>query len=151
MKKERRIARELALKFLFPLEVGGEPETSLRNRMENCGDEACSYAKFLVKGIMERKDEIDKLLSSSTRRNFHNLLPIEKVLLRMGALEILTGLKPSTAINEAVELAKKYGEVSSYRLINAILDSLVRRLQGGKIAGERSKKGESEKTGGTGL
>ncbi len=151
MKKERRIARELALKFLFPLEVGGEPDSSLGNRLENCGDEACSYAKFLVKGVMERRAEIDRLLSSSTRRNFQNLLPIEKVLLRMGALEILTGLKPSIAINEAVELAKKYGEASSYRLINAILDSLARRLQGGKIAGEGSKKGEPEEAKGTGL
>ena len=151
MKKERRIARELALKLLFPLEVGGEPDSSLGNRLENCEDETCSYAKFLVKGVMERRAEIDRLLSSSTRRNFQNLLPIEKVLLRMGALEILTGLKPSIAINEAVELAKKYGEASSYRLINAILDSLARRLQGGKIAGERSKKGEPEEAGGTGL
>ncbi len=143
MMKERRIARELALRFLFPLEVGGEPDPSLRKKLKDCGDEACRYAGFLIRETIERREEIDRKLSSATRRNYQNLLPIEKVILRIGALEILTGLKPSIAINEAVELAKKYGEGSSYRLVNAILDSLAKRLKGGKSAGERSQKGES--------
>ncbi len=129
MKKERRIARELALQYLFPLEMGGEPDSALKKRLQNCQDEICSYARFLVRGVMERKEELEERLSSSSKKNFHSLLPIEKVILRLGALELLSGLKPSIAINEAVELAKKYGEPSSFRLINGVLDTLAKSLK----------------------
>ncbi len=129
MKKERRIARELALQYLFPVEVGGEPDPHLEMRLQGCGDEVCSYARFLVDGIRERRKELDEVLSRSSRKSFKDLLPIEKVILRLGAFEIMSGLKPSIAINEAVELAKKYGEPSSFKLINAVLDTLAKSLK----------------------
>lgn len=128
MKRERRVAREIALKTLFQMEMDGDPLEALEeyfseNRLPR---EIESYTRTLVRGVVENREEIDRLISSSTRKKFANLLPIEKTILRIATFEMLNGIKPAIAIDEAVELAKKYGEASSYRLINGILDSLHR-------------------------
>ncbi len=126
MKRERRVAREIALKTLFQMEMDGDPLEALRDYFsENrLPEEIRTYASTLVHGVVENREELDRRISSSTRKKFANLLPIEKTILRIATFEMLNGIKPAIAIDEAVELAKKYGEANSYRIINGILDSL---------------------------
>ncbi|MCD6454000.1 MAG: transcription antitermination factor NusB [Candidatus Aminicenantes bacterium] len=126
MKKERRTAREIALKILYQMEMGSDPMEALREYLAENRTirETREYAEYIIKGVSENLDEIDNAIKKSTKKNFSLLLPIEKTILRIAAFEILNGIKPAIAIDEAVELAKRYGEANSYRLINGILDSL---------------------------
>lgn len=128
MKRERRVAREIALKTLFQMEMDGDPLEALEDYFsENrLPEEIKSYARTLVDGVVKNREEIDRRISSSTRKKFAHLLPIEKTILRIATYEMLNGIKPAIAMDEAVELAKKYGEATSYKLINGILDSLHR-------------------------
>ncbi len=124
MKRGRRTARETALKVMFQVEIRGNREDRSGYFIENrkLPKDIKEYSEFLVKGIMENLKIIDRELSSSSKRDFSSLSPMEKTILRIAAFEITHGIEPAIAIDEAVELAKKYGEENSYRVVNGILD-----------------------------
>lgn len=126
--------RELAFKLLYSIQVqhdNSEEQIELfieNNEIKN--NEAKNFINNVIKGIRENEEEIIKIISENLRAEW-NIERISKVnlsLLELSIYEILYTETPyKVVINEAVELAKKYGEENSPQFINGVLASVVKK------------------------
>jgi transcription antitermination protein NusB len=132
MPRRRSRAREIALQALFQEDLN--PQNSLENlgaflaaRLQD--EELREFAKQLVLGVKRNQDELDALLASKAEHwSVHRMAATDRNLLRLGAFEIRYSDTPDrVAIDEAVELAKRYGSAQSSQFINGILDKLIER------------------------
>lgn len=126
----RRQARIAALQALYELDCTKHKVEEALARLragETLAQEALSFSEELVKGVLQNKSELDALI-----KKFAPAFPpeqmsiIDRNILRLAIFEILFNDKTpfKVAINEAVELAKKFGSDSSPRLINGVLGSI---------------------------
>lgn len=131
----RRKAREVALQILFQADVGNLPiseavEVTLAD-LPDLAPTAKQYAVALVKGVWEKRRELDKHLQSTAPHwSIKRMASVDRNLLRIALYEILfvPEVPYRVAINEAVELAKEYGTAESRRFINGVLGAIVRKL-----------------------
>lgn len=90
------------------------------------------YAHELIQNVETHVQELDeKIQEYSKKRKIERLPIVDITLLRLGLAEMIfmkEQLAPSICINEAVELAKEFGTDSSYKLVNAILDSIAKDI-----------------------
>lgn len=140
MKTKRRQARELVLKLLYQIDTTKVSATealntyleSLANENEHkhkcvISAEVRTFAKELLFGTVEHLDKIDALIAQlSEHWRLERMAVIDRNILRFSAYEILyrEDIPVNVAIDEAVEVAKKYSSVDSSRFINGILDRL---------------------------
>jgi transcription antitermination protein NusB len=124
----RSRAREVALQVLFQddLNPGGSPHVAdefLRSRLGN-GEELIAFARSLVSGVRRNRQELDALLARTADNwRLERMAATDRNVLRLGAYEILYADTPDrVAINEAVELAKRFGAAQSAQFVNGILD-----------------------------
>jgi N utilization substance protein B len=128
----RRLAREAALRTLYQIELGhsGLDNAFLYNAEElNLDDQESQFAKQLCSGTLQYLEELDRLLSEYAIDWAVGRMPyVDRNILRMALFEILylEETPASVAVNEAVELAKTYGDINSGRFINGILGSFLR-------------------------
>ncbi len=129
---ERRKSRELALKVLYQMEHGdATAEEALASFADNFAapKRLWSYAQELVTGIAQHAQEIDQALAEASQRwRVERMSRVDRNILRLACFEMLFSngtVPPKVAINEAVELAKRYGAEDSPGFINAVLDSLL--------------------------
>lgn len=131
----RRNARELAMKILYSKDLNPETESIEAESLQLTPKDA-SFSKALVKTETDHEDEIDRLLAKHLKNwSIEELNVVDKTILRMSLAEALFMEESSDAglvINEAVELARKYGGENSYRFINGILDSVLAESAQGK-------------------
>lgn len=138
----RRKAREAALQFLFQDDFavkGGYPNDDIDGRFENfcllyqISHKARPYALELLHGIAAKRKELDGIIRESAENwRLERLAIMDRNLLRIGAYEMVfaTDVPPQVAINEAVEIAKRFGSGDSPGFINGVLDA-VKNRQGG--------------------
>jgi N utilization substance protein B len=126
----RRESREAALQILFQLEFCESSEVpDLSQIRKNKNNQNSEYAQRLVQGVMAHKDEIDPLIQSCSQNwRISRMLLIDRNIMRLAVYELLfeEDMAVAVVINEAVELAKKFGCNESARFINGILDALSR-------------------------
>ena len=129
MKGERRLARQLALQVLYEIDLVAHPigevltqrfadaETPLRVE---------TYARHLVVGVAGCRGLLDHYIQSHAPEwPLDQVAIIDRNLLRMALYEFTLGEVPvKVAINEAVELAKRYGSDSAPRFVNGVLGAL---------------------------
>lgn len=126
----RRQARELALQILFQTEFA--PQISIQTFLSvfenNFESEVISYADQLLKGVSANKTTIDaKLQASSAHWKIERMATIDRNILRIAVFEMKCAVEPikeNIAINEAVEIAKKYGTSDSASFVNGLLDQV---------------------------
>lgn len=129
---KRRSSRELALKFLYLIELNkGIPEEQMKEFWERnpCQDDIREFTEDLIKTFSENKDEIDGALEKcSDNWSLSRMAVIDRNLLRLAVCEILfkKNVPVNAVINEAVEIAKKYGCGDSSSFINGVLDRIVK-------------------------
>lgn len=129
----RRLAREELFKIVFESEINGKDlDTVLASYLERENEVELNEKgkEFLVeyaKGISENQDKILAELDEKMEGwSFERVGNVEKALLKISVYEILFKDTPKEIIiNEAVELAKKYGDVKTYEFINGVLAKLV--------------------------
>ena len=127
---KRRTARELALKFLYQTEFNSNsPDSELNSFCDraNVSEEVQNFTQALIKNILFHKKEVDELLEKiSANWAPDRMAVIDKNILRLGICELLFDSKtpPKVVINEAVEIAKKFGTEESPEFINGILDKV---------------------------
>lgn len=127
---KRRIARELALKFLYQSEFNpDELETQLAQFSERSGTQAeiLEFMTVLVEKVFAHAEEVDILLKKfSDHWALDRMSMVDRNILRLGICELVftTATPPKVAINEAVEIAKKFGTEDSPDFINGILDKV---------------------------
>lgn len=92
--------------------------------------EVWSYAEELLQGIYQHKEEIDNLIQShSSNWKMERMAMVDRNLLRIAVFEICFSqgqIPPNAAINEAIEIAKKYGTTESAAFLNGILDEIAK-------------------------
>ena len=132
----RRRAREVVLQLLFQRDLNPEIDTPseqqfLRNRLKN-KQPFIEFAQSLLHGIESRKQEIDSQLEATADNwKLSRMAVTDRSILRMGAFEIAFSDTPGrVAINEAIELAKRYGTNNSSQFVNGILDRLLKTVAG---------------------
>ncbi len=124
--KQREQAFFLIFESLFSKEEAEVPELYSEN-VEELGD----YAKRLYGGVCEREDELDSIISSYSKGWKLNRIPkINLAILRLAIYEMKyeDDVPASVAINEAVELAKKYSGKEDSAFINGILGAAERDM-----------------------
>src|SRR5262249_31586439 len=123
----RSRAREVALQVLFQDDLNpgnnpGQADEFLRARLSQ--DELIEFARSLVAGVRKNRAELDALLGRTADNwSLERMATTDRNVLRLGAYEILYADTPDrVAINEAVELAKRFGTAHSAQFVNGILD-----------------------------
>ncbi len=126
--------RELAFKLLYSTQIqheSSEEQIDLFIESNEIEDEkAKTYIKDIVKGINENEEKITEIISENLKSewNIERISKVNLALLKLSIYEILyTDTPYKVAINEAVELAKKYGEDTSSQFINGVLASVVKK------------------------
>lgn len=129
----RSAIRELTFKLLYSIEIQQEDtEEQIDLYIENSeikDDETKLYIKDVTKGINEHNDEIINIISENLKQDWkvERISKIDLAILKLAIYEIKYADIPfKVAINEAVELAKKYGEDSSSTFINGILAKIIK-------------------------
>jgi N utilization substance protein B len=131
-KNTRREAREMALRMLFQIDVGGQPaEEVISSSLEQSVLEGPNreFAESVVRGTLTNKAEIDARIQALTEDwALDRQAAVDRNILRMTSYEILYSPETPVAavINEAVELAKKYSTNESGRFVNGVLGALAR-------------------------
>jgi transcription antitermination factor NusB len=133
--KKRTRSRELALQFLYQLDLRGadlldEAKAFLRN--EEPEKATREFALFLVRGTVEHGDEIDRVIREVAQNwDIERMAVIDRNVLRMAAFELLwcQDIPPKVSINEAIELGKRYSTQNSGGFINGVLDKIKDRRQ----------------------
>ncbi|MCH8864629.1 MAG: transcription antitermination factor NusB [Chloroflexi bacterium] len=126
----RRKARALTLQALYEIDlVKHEREAVVTKRLatRELSEENRSFIRGLVDGIIQRQEEIDSYIRRfATAWPLEQLSVIDRNILRLAIFEVLFDNEVSVkvAINEAVELAKKFGSDNSPKFINGVLGSV---------------------------
>ena len=126
----RRKSREFAVQGLYALDLNPmEVDDFLKMfwELNPCKEEVSDYASKLVIGTMNRRDEIDGRISAhSNHWKIDRMAVTDRNILRLGTFELLEerANPPRVVINEAIELAKKFGTTDSATFINGVLDSI---------------------------
>lgn len=129
----RSAAREKAFKLLYSMEIQHEASTEQADLyIENndiTDEKTKQYILDVVNGVKQNEENIKKLISDNLKPEWQieRISKINIALLKLATYEIIYKQIPyKVAINEAIELAKKYGEDNSHSFINGILASIVK-------------------------
>lgn len=135
---KRRRAREIALQFLYQYDSQGETSSEhlvIKQQIDlfwsakdaSINKEVKEFATILITGSCENMDGIDRVINKYSKNWRLSRMPtIDRNILRMAIYELayLRNIPPPVTINEAVELAKKFGTEESGSFINGILDRI---------------------------
>lgn len=128
--RKRTKARECALQMLYQIDITSDTaEPALEGYWQDNKQQQqiVEFATNLVKGVCQKKGRIDELLTSYTENwTISRMAVVDRNILRMGVYELLycPDIPPKVSINEAVDLAKKFGDSESGKFVNGILDRI---------------------------
>ena len=131
---KRRLSREFVIQFLYLTEMNeGEIQNQLQLFWENnpAAEDVQLFTEVILKDVFDHKEQIDvRLEKYSDNWTLSRMTVIDRNLLRMAASEILYSktVPPKVAIDEAVEIAKRFGSEDSPNFINGILDRILKEM-----------------------
>ena len=137
----RRKGRELALQVLYQLDMSGESsEQALRSFADSFEHTpgAREFGEALVRGVLDQREQIDASIAEASEHwRLERLSRIDANVIRIAVYEMTTppGLPPQIAINEAIEVARKFGTTDSAAFVNGVLDAVGKRLQTKGVSG----------------
>jgi transcription antitermination protein NusB len=128
---KRRTAREKALQALFQIDVSNtDPASAIEHVLE--GESGDDYLTKLVLGVVETRGEIDPLIIENLEKwTMDRLATVDRNLLRMAVYELMylsNEIPANVILDEAIEIAKIYGDEQSSRFINGVLSKVKEKL-----------------------
>ncbi|KZZ86251.1 transcription antitermination factor NusB [Bacillus sp. SJS] len=127
----RRAAREKALQALFQIDVSQiDPADALQHAFDE--EEVNSFTKDLVTGTISNLEEIDSLITPHlVNWKLERLANVDRGILRLAAYEMKyeTDIPASVSIDEAIELAKAFGDDQSSRFVNGVLSNIRKDIE----------------------
>ena len=137
----RTQAREAALQVLYEEDVNPRSNPALNDQLlirQSHSEELVEFARELVAGVRRHREQLDKSFERiSANWSLERMAPTDRNVLRLGAYEILHSDTPDrVAIDEAVELAKRFGSAQSGQFVNGILDRLMPNSETGNLKPE---------------
>jgi len=142
----RRRAREFVLQGVYQWLVAGTPPGDIARQFreqEEFGRADAAFADWLLAATVESSEELSGQLQPLLDRPVALLSPVERAVLLMAGQELRTvpgaefGAPLGVVINEAVELAKRYGGTDGYKYVNGVLDRLAAQLRGEERSAHR--------------
>jgi N utilization substance protein B len=128
----RHQARMLALQVLYEVDLTDhDPNEAMARAFSEHGpltDDVTSRVQALVGGVLDRRDELDPILAAAApARALEEQAAIERNVLRLASYELLyePRVPPKVAINEGVELAKRFGGENSGKFVNGVLRTVL--------------------------
>lgn len=130
----RRRAREFTLQMLFQADLAGGSPQQIRRIFWELHPAALEIRKFsdhLFLQALENQDTIDGLISQSAKRwRLDRMAAVDRNVLRLAIAEFLYTKTPRVVvIDEAVEIARRYGSEKSAEFVNGILDAIREELE----------------------
>lgn len=133
---KRRKAREYALQILFQINLGTDDfSDEILDEFwatNDASDDIKEYTNSLVKGTIENLARIDKIISDSAENwSLNRMASVDRNILRFAVYELIyrPDIPSNVAINEAIEIGKKYGTEDSGPFINGILDRVAKEAR----------------------
>jgi N utilization substance protein B len=131
----RRKGRQLAVQALYQIEVRGEKSAEALLRLfwetAEAGAQSKAFGETLVRGVREEKERIDDLIGKSTEHwRIERLSPVDLGVLRVATYELLRhrDVPTSVVLDEAIEVARRFGSTESANFVNGVLDQIAQRL-----------------------
>lgn len=126
----RHQARERALQILFQHDIHGKTGVRLEEFWQEytASEEARTFAEQLVKGVLEHKKDLDALIGKYATNWTVDRMPIvDRNILRAGLFELLwlDDVPAKVTIDQAIELAKSFGDEEASKFVNGILDKVL--------------------------
>jgi N utilization substance protein B len=132
---KRRESREAAVQFLFQhdLSKGGAEEEPLDRLLERFWElrpaavKTRDFGAALAKGVLENQADIDERIRKfATNYELNRIAAVDRNILRVAVYEMVfsSDVPPVVSINEAIEIAKRFGSEDSGRFVNGILDRI---------------------------
>ena len=146
----RRRARAIVLQVLYQDDLNPSQPAEIKTRFINArlneDPKLIAFANELIQGVTQHREQIDKKLASvAANWRLGRMAATDRNVLRLGAFEILFGETPDrVAINEAIELARRYGTDQSSQFVNGVLDRLMKRNRDSDTNGEQSTETETK-------
>ncbi len=131
----RTKARECAFQLLYQREISGEPMGAVIEgfwRLRSGTPEMRGMAERLARGAQSRVGELDEAIAeAATNWRLDRIAPVDRTILRLAAYELVAeaGTPAAVILDEAVELAKRFGEAESPAFVNGVLDAIRRRVR----------------------
>ena len=129
--RKRTKAREYALKMLYVIDISGDKPDSCIDKFwtheEETDAEIREFANMLVRGVAANKGAIDKSITTyAANWELKRMAVIDRNVIRFATYELLytDDIPPKVSINEAIDMAKKYGDMDSGKFVNGILDKI---------------------------
>lgn len=128
----RRKARECALQILYQLDMGAG---DIRGAMfdywkdSDAAGDVRRFAEEIVEGVVNNREAIDESIAkNSTNWKLSRMAAVDKNILRMAVYELTyrSDIPVKVTINEAVEIAKRYGTSDSGAFVNGVLDNIAK-------------------------
>ena len=130
----RRETREWIIQFLFQLDFNATPiDVALKDFWEGKepSEREKTYAEEIIKGVVQRKDELDDRLSQYAKRwDSERMGAVDRTVMRVALFEMLhrEDVPPVVSINEAVHFAKDFSSFQSGRFVNGVLDRIRKEI-----------------------
>ncbi|OPZ29002.1 MAG: hypothetical protein BWZ02_01119 [Lentisphaerae bacterium ADurb.BinA184] len=161
-RRRRRFVRESVLQALYQMDVSGEWDPRALDfehfwtQLAADAETPSPYrddpglrreAEELAGGVVAQREAIDARLAACAQNwSLPRMAAVDRNILRLAAYEMLfrPDVPPVAALNEAIEMARAFGDVNSTRFVNGILDRILREHPTTPAAGAASKEGEGD-------
>lgn len=131
----RRKSRELALQALYQIDVtGDQAEKALYDLRNSCPEDpdATGFSAVIVNAVVLNLEQIDDTIMKAAQNwSIKRMALIDRNIIRLGVAQLehlREQVPPKVAIDESIELAKKFGDQESSRFINGVLDKIFKDL-----------------------
>jgi len=129
--RKRTLSREIALKILYACDITKDSITECSKVFWENSDKrdetVKKYSEILITGFGSNKEKIDEVISKYAKNwKLNRMATVDRNILRIAAYELLFSeeVPPKVAINEAIEMAKKFGDNDSSKFVNGLLDKI---------------------------
>jgi N utilization substance protein B len=126
----RSKAREIAIHLLYQIEIAkANYKPAFENYIKNYPQpqEVADFSFILVEGVVNNLSKLDSLIKKYVKNwEIDRMAVIDRNILRLACFELilLQDIPPKVSINEAIELAKRFGDIDSPRFVNGVLDKI---------------------------
>lgn len=128
---KRRIAREKALQTLFQIDVSNiDPKKAITHALDE--QESDPFFEELVFGVLEQKDKLDDMISQHlVNWKLDRIANVDRAILRLSVYEMVyqEDIPVSVSMNEAIELAKLFGDDKAPKFVNGVLSNIKNDLK----------------------
>lgn len=143
MSRKRTWSRRCAAQAIYQWQVTGEAPGDLRAAFPADQDMAqadSGYFEDLFRGVVGQVEALDEYLAPVLDRTVAEVDPVERAILRLGVYELMAHpeVPYRVVINEAIELAKRFGADQGHKYVNSVLDKVAQNLRAVEVRGRAS-------------